>query len=466
MVSIITRKGLLVVDSQDLAGDAGDMINDDLYTIGDMNEALTTNVTTLSGNIDDANADIATVSGNVDSTSGEFANYGPLASANTWTASQTIPTVQLDATGAAPAHSEGLIFYDNGEKTLAVYNDESDVTLQLGQEIYLRATNKTGAEITNGQLVNIDGAQGNRPTVALAKSDLPATCGVVAMATHAVANNGTGFFTVFGLVRDLVLDPGTYTEGETLYLSDTTAGAWTNVLPSSPSFPIQVGTVVTAHVTQGAVLVNVGPTDVCSNMVIQDLDINAGLTTHGRIDYDQTFWDDLRFPASSTNRGQLNAPDFARFARDGAGTSQGVYTLFFDDSTEEEVFFQAQLPHAWKEGSNISPHVHWTPTSTLADTTDVVWGLEYTWQSIDGVFADTAIMYTTGAMPSSAVDLEHVLSEFPMMTGAGMTLSSMVMCRLFRAVDDGDTYGDDVAFLEADFHFEVDMPGSTGEYVK
>ena len=38
-------------------------------------------------------------------------------------------------------------------------------------------------------------------------------------------------FTLNGKVRDLVLDDGTYTEGEVVYLSSTLAGGITNVQP-------------------------------------------------------------------------------------------------------------------------------------------------------------------------------------------------------------------------------------------
>ena len=67
-----------------------------------------------------------------------------------------------------PAYLEGRVFYDNINHALAVFNDEPDITLQVGQENYIRVRNNTGATITNGQVVKILGSQGTNTTVELA----------------------------------------------------------------------------------------------------------------------------------------------------------------------------------------------------------------------------------------------------------------------------------------------------------
>lgn len=41
----------------------------------------------------------------------------------------------------------------------------------------------------------------------------------------------------------------------------------------------------------------------------------------------------------------------------------------------------------------------------------------------------------------------------------------MLCCRLFRDAANDD-YGGDVAFLEFDFHYEIDSLGSNSEYYK
>lgn len=174
-----------------------------------------------------------------------------------------------------PIHVEGRIFYDDVNKTLAVYNDESDVTLQLGQEIYIRAKNDTASQIDNGALVFVTGAVDGNATIGLARSDSPSTTGIVAMATHDIGIGTIGFVTVLGSVG--MLDTDGIVVGTVLYLSETVAGEWQTFAPTAPNFPIQIGTVIKESLTEGQVLVSIGPTDVAQTMVIQDLEINEDL---------------------------------------------------------------------------------------------------------------------------------------------------------------------------------------------
>jgi hypothetical protein len=193
--------------------------------------------------------------------------------------STPFPYADFEVGASPPEWSEGRVFYDDDEKTFAIYNNEPDVTLQLGQEIYIRATNKTGSEIVNGKICYINGAQGNRPTIALAQADAPGTARVLGITTHNIADNATGFLTVIGLVRGLNTD--SCTEGGSLYLSATDPGDFTEVAPEPPSFPIHIGTVVRKSIEEGAILVNLGPTDVVGPMVIQSLTINTTLDVSG-----------------------------------------------------------------------------------------------------------------------------------------------------------------------------------------
>ena len=200
---------------------------------------------------------------------------------NIETGDVTITKTQYLTGVADPAHSEGLVFYDDDDKSLAVHQNVSGVTLQIGQEMYIYATNKTGVTITNGQLVYVDGAQGSRPTIALAKADSPSTSYVIAMATHDIANNATGYVTVFGLVREI--DTASFAAGTELFLSDSVAGEYTGTAPTAPSFAISVGIVLFQDVSSGKVWVNTGPTDVLRTMVIQDLDVNTDVDAGGDV---------------------------------------------------------------------------------------------------------------------------------------------------------------------------------------
>lgn len=178
--------------------------------------------------------------------------------------------------------------------------------------------------------------------------------------------------------------------------------------------------------------------------------------------HDYSVWDDLRVALTTTKLGGVKDPGFAQLASDGAG-STGVYAYHFDKTTEEEVFCAVQMPHSWEEGSDIEPHVHWLPTDT--DTGAVVWGLEYAWLDFDGTLGNTTILTVTDA--ADGTDGKHQLASFGTISGAGHTVSSMLMCRVFRkAADAADTYNADAAALEFDIHYQRDAAGSDNQYTK
>ena len=106
----------------------------------------------------------------------------------------------------------------------------------------LYARNTSGATLSDGQVVMISGSQGNNPTIALAQADTVAnarkTIGVV---TQIIPNNSNGFVTLQGKVRELVLDRGTYTEGDVVYLSSTVAGGLTDI---EPDIGVEIGHVL------------------------------------------------------------------------------------------------------------------------------------------------------------------------------------------------------------------------------
>lgn len=185
---------------------------------------------------------------------------------------------------------------------------------------------------------------------------------------------------------------------------------------------------------------------------------------------DATVWDDLRVPMTATKTGGSKDPGFSVAFTNGAG-SQGVFTYFFDDTTEEELFFAVQLPHGWKEGTSILPHIHWFPKIDGAANATVSWGMEYTWANVDGTIGNTGIIYTntTTAGDATLVASKHYMSAFSAITASGKTISSMLLCRLFRdATGAGltDDYTGDAGLLEIDFHYEADTIGSRAATTK
>jgi hypothetical protein len=147
------------------------------------------------------------------------------------------------------------LFYDSDNSTLTLYNDESEVSLQVGQEQYLRVRNNTTASISNGSAVKIEGSQGTHPTISLASADSEDNAQVIGLATHTIEQGSFGYITTYGIVNGL--DTTGFNAGDEIHLS-TTSGQFTSGQIDSPNYRVTIGHVITSHGSQGKVLVQVG----------------------------------------------------------------------------------------------------------------------------------------------------------------------------------------------------------------
>ena len=162
--------------------------------------------------------------------------------------------VDLDTAAAAPAYAQGRTFWDSGNGTPSVMLS-ADVTLQQGQEMLALVYNGTGATITNGTVVAVSGAQGQRPSVSLADADSEAlSAPTLGIATQDIANGAEGFVTTFGFVRGI--NTSAFTAGAPIYLSQT-AGQFTATRPSAPAHTVALGWVIKVNASSGEVFVNI-----------------------------------------------------------------------------------------------------------------------------------------------------------------------------------------------------------------
>lgn len=206
------------------------------------------------------------------------ASKAPVLNANGYFENATVENYFDIHTTSTPAHEEGRIFYDTTNKALAVYNDEADITLQVGQEQWTRVYNNSGATITNGSPVYVNGASLNFPTVALADASSATAYNVIGLATHDIEHNSYGYVTTDGIIRDV--DTSAYSVGDTLFVS-TTAGELTNIAPSYPNFPMSVGIVVKSDATTGIIKFFQGLETVGSFRIVDDAHIGNNLIVGG-----------------------------------------------------------------------------------------------------------------------------------------------------------------------------------------
>lgn len=175
-------------------------------------------------------------------------------------------------------------------------------------------------------------------------------------------------------------------------------------------------------------------------------------------------WEDLRFPATGINPpGAESDPD--------RSTVTGL--LMFDKASTESVVGVAQLPHSWKSGTDIEPHIHvltdtvTTPVTSSADVS--VWELQYaivdvgdSWD-VSTVTTDTKSF--THVVHAAANTPVHELFDFTAIDMTGYQDSCSMWWKLSRTGGAGaDNYDNDVHLLEFDIHYRAGTLGSLAEH--
>lgn len=189
----------------------------------------------------------------------------------------TTLTGYVDATPiAAPAWTEGRVFYDVDAHTLNYYNDNIQMSINIGQEQIVRVRNTTGSTIPDGAVVYVSDAVGQTPVVTLAIATSLATAKILGVTTTTMLDNEFGYVTVNGTVNGL--NTVAFADGAVVYLSAVTAGTYSTVSPDYPNYSVQVGIVLHSHTTQGKLLVSPQLSSTEASHVVGTLAIAQGGT--------------------------------------------------------------------------------------------------------------------------------------------------------------------------------------------
>jgi hypothetical protein len=141
--------------------------------------------------------------------------------------------------------------YVRGDGTLATLP-----TLGTSDKLITEVSNQTGGTLLRGTIVYINGSHGNLPTVTPSQANNDTNSAqTLGLVQDNIANNGTGFVVVAGKIGNL--DTSALTAGVQLYLSPTTAGAYTITKQFAPNHLVYVGVVVRSHPTQGTIEVKI-----------------------------------------------------------------------------------------------------------------------------------------------------------------------------------------------------------------
>jgi hypothetical protein len=125
-----------------------------------------------------------------------------------------VASTQYNITNVNPIYNEGETFYDNTKKALSYYNDSSDVTINLGQEVLFIVENQTGELLANGTVISPD----KSTIITKANAYVKEKSRIIAVLTEDIADGETGYATKLGQVGGL--DTSMFSVGQVVYLGN------------------------------------------------------------------------------------------------------------------------------------------------------------------------------------------------------------------------------------------------------
>jgi hypothetical protein len=162
--------------------------------------------------------------------------------------------IQAATNATKPAWQEGLLFWDKDNHTYAVYNDQSGLTLKIGQETLGQIY--AGENISAGDAITLSGSLLTYPIGFKAISDgVTKKYNVAGVAAQNILSASKGYVTAQGQVNDV--NTSGYSAGSLLYLSGTTPGRYSLTPPDGNAVPTVVGYCLYQHTTAGKMLINI-----------------------------------------------------------------------------------------------------------------------------------------------------------------------------------------------------------------
>lgn len=167
-----------------------------------------------------------------------------------------------------------------------------------------------------------------------------------------------------------------------------------------------------------------------------------------------TSWDDLLIEMKESLKGDVEKPDW---------DSTNFGFLFPRNDTSVYIVLNVQLPHKWKVGSTIYPHVHFFQNQNVTPT----FKMDYRWINIGDEVSGFTTGYTMNTLVGSQVwttgQLHRIVNNPTGIDGTNKGISSMLQIKFYR---DDDVYVGDCLVVSFDIHIEVDSFGSSLEYTK
>lgn len=164
-------------------------------------------------------------------------------------------------------------------------------------------------------------------------------------------------------------------------------------------------------------------------------------------------YDDIIIYAANLRPGGT-PPSFVAF-------QDSIYAISFINGSTDIVYGAFEIPHTYKEESDIEIHLHWSPSTT--DTGSCDWLMKYTIAGMLGTFGAEQTL-TFAQAGSGTVNKHQYVTANALIAGAGITIGTVIAFALSRPAGDG--FSGDAFLHSVGAHYLRDTLGSRRMGVK
>lgn len=157
------------------------------------------------------------------------------------------------------------------DRSIGIPDEDGEIALLQGDSLpkslsFPVKNPSTTTTLTKGQIVYISGHSGNKPEVSLAQSNSASTMPAFGFVQSDITAEAEGFVVYSGLFKGIDTNIS-YSEGDTLYVSSTSAGDFQNTPPTGSNLIQNVGKIIKSDSSNGELLVGgAGRTNATPNL--------------------------------------------------------------------------------------------------------------------------------------------------------------------------------------------------------
>jgi hypothetical protein len=159
-------------------------------------------------------------------------------------------------------------------------------------------------------------------------------------------------------------------------------------------------------------------------------------------------YDDIIIQASNLRVG-TSPPAFVAFQNSIFGSS-------FVNDNSDIVYGSFEIPHGYKEGTDLEIHLHWSPSST--NTGNCVFNFAYTLAGMGSATFGAEQTKTLTQAGSGTINRHQYMTGNTLISGVGVGIGTIIAFALSRPT--GDAFSGDAFVHSIGIHYEIDTMGS------